>query len=198
MKTPKLKTIPNKNDHRFGELRAQAVLLEYGDFECSHSAMTAPMIRSLVNEFNGNLCFVYRHHPINSLHPYATMASIAAEAADQQSQFWPMHQLLFQYNDSLSYETILIIARRLKLDLIRFQADMEREDLLERVHQDHQSGERNKVESTPTFYLNNYLYEGEITYGSLRESIEKNIEQSKRPVPLSHKTRSSFFIERTM
>ena len=68
-------------------------LLEYGDFECPYCGMAEPIVRELLGDF-GDVRYVWRHLPLNDVHPHAQLAAEAAEAAAAQGAFWEMHDLL--------------------------------------------------------------------------------------------------------
>lgn len=167
-----LKTPPSLSDHRIGSLNAKIVLLEYGDFECPHCARTAPVIQRLVDEYAGNICFIYRHFPILKKHPDAGVAAVAAEAAGKQGKFWEMHDLLFQHSDQLAGDKMLFLARDINLNMRQFLNDLENEDLAQKVHEDFLSAKVNGVNSTPTLFLNGTHIQGVPDYQTLKEAME--------------------------
>ena len=56
-------------------------LVEYGDYECPYCGQAEVVIRELLDEFGDELRYVWRHLPLNDVHPNAQMAAEAAEAA---------------------------------------------------------------------------------------------------------------------
>ena len=54
------------------------------------------MIRELLADF-GDVRYVWRHLPLNDVHPHAQLAAEAAEAAAAQGKFWEMHDLLLAH-----------------------------------------------------------------------------------------------------
>jgi hypothetical protein len=45
---------------------------------------------------------VFRHFPLEEIHPHARAAATAAEAAGAQTDFWKMHEYLFEHQKALS------------------------------------------------------------------------------------------------
>src|ERR1700682_1114455 len=84
-------------DHILGASHAPVTVVEYGDFECPNCKQAAPAVKLLLERFPGRVRLVYRHFPLEQVHPHALHAALAAEAAAGQEKFWPMHDLLF-YN----------------------------------------------------------------------------------------------------
>src|SRR3954470_217846 len=90
-------TLPvTKVDHVLGPHDAALTLVEYGDFECPNCKQAAPAIKLLLERFGGSVRFVYRHFPLEEVHPHALLAAEAAEAAGGQGKFWQMHDELFE------------------------------------------------------------------------------------------------------
>ncbi len=48
---------------------------------------------------------MWRHLPLNDVHPHAQLAAEAAEAAAEQGAFWEMHDLLLQHQDDAATAT---------------------------------------------------------------------------------------------
>ena len=80
-------------------------LIEYGDYECPYCGQAEVVIRSLLDSFGDDLRYVWRHVPLNDVHPSAQMAAEAAEAAGAQGRFWEMHDRLLAQQDSSGRRT---------------------------------------------------------------------------------------------
>jgi len=179
MTKTKLKVPANQYDHRLGSLDAPVVVIEYGDFECPHCAAAAPIFERLLNDFESDLCFIYRHFPLAEIHPHAVLAAIAAEAADQQNEFWKMHKMLLQDFDVLSIDNIYFMAKTIGLDIDKFKKDLKRDELLEHIYKNYNGGLHSGVDATPTVYVNGNRFDEILTYDSLREEIEEELGQTR-------------------
>ena len=91
----------NAVDHTLGPADARVTVVEYGDFECPICKQAAPVVKLAMNRFAGRIRFVYRHFPLEDVHPHALLAAEAAEAAGGQGKFWQMHDLLFDNQNHL-------------------------------------------------------------------------------------------------
>src|SRR3977135_2326108 len=83
-------------DHALGASHAPVTIVEYGDFECPNCKQAAPAVKLLLERFEGKVRLVFRHFPLEEVHPHALHAALAAEAAGAQDRFWQMHDLLFE------------------------------------------------------------------------------------------------------
>lgn len=190
MEQAKLSLPAQSKDHVLGSLKAPLILVEYGDFECPYCAAAAPIVEKLLSDFDLSIAYVFRHFPLRDLHPHAELAALAAEAAALQSQFWPMHQLLFENSNRLSMGAVLSFVSDLEMDVGRFQDDFERGDLFAHIESDIRSGIDSDVQGTPTFYLNNFRIDGPTDYNYFKELFEGVLEhQTTRTRPSKEQER---------
>jgi protein-disulfide isomerase len=146
-------------DHVAGPEDAPVTLVEYGDYECPHCGRAHPIVQQVRKAMGAELRFAFRHFPLREIHPHAERAAEAAEAADAQGKFWPMHDLLFTHQDALEDSDLLAYASTLGLDVDQFKAELESGVHAARVRRDFRSGVRSGVNGTPTFFINGARFE---------------------------------------
>ena len=71
-----------------------------------------------------------------------------------------MHDALYENQPALGPELIEALARGLKLDMERFNNDLESGRFQERVKHDFMGGVQSGVNGTPTFFINGERYDG--------------------------------------
>jgi protein-disulfide isomerase len=160
-------------DHSIGPSHASVTVVEYGDFECPSCKQAAPAVKLLLAEFKDRIRFVYRHFPLEEVHPHARAAAEAAEGAGAQGKFWPMHDLLFDHQHALKSNHLQDYAQRLELDMARFTAEMTDTVYLQRVREHQQSGTASGVRATPTFFVNGTLHDVSFGIQSLFDEVAK-------------------------
>lgn len=131
------------------------VVLEYGDYECPYCARADMLLAGVAG-----VTHVFRHFPVVSKHPRARVLAHAAEAAGSQGAFWEMHDSLFGDQGRLDDPHLWERARRLGLDLDRFEADRRSPDVAARVERDFRTGVRAGVVRTPTLFVDGVQYPG--------------------------------------
>src|SRR4051812_17034872 len=109
----KLTPAVGKDDHIQGAADAPLVLVEYGDFQCSHCGQAYVIIKAIQKKFSGRLKFVFRNFPLNEAHPDAFNAALVAEAAAIQGKFWEMHDIIYENQDRLDLESLASYAQRI-------------------------------------------------------------------------------------
>jgi protein-disulfide isomerase len=168
-------TVPvsRTRDHIRGDPDAPVMLVEYGDFECPYCGEAYGVVKALESRLGPVLAVVFRHFPLVTVHPYAQLASEAAEAAGVQGKFWQMHDVLFERQDALEPEDLVDYARELGLQIDPFVRDLKDHRHAAKIRQDFTSGVRSGVSGTPSFFINGLKHEGSFDAASLLMSIEQ-------------------------
>jgi Na+/H+ antiporter NhaA len=154
-------------DHVLGALDAKVTLVWYGDFQCAHCRAAGEAVRELQARLGSGLAVVYRHLPLNDIHPHAQAAAEAAEAAAAQGQFWPMWAALYESQHDLRDERLIALADAIGLDVSRFAADLRTRRHALRIARDISSADDSGAAGTPTIFLNGRRYTGHIRADAL-------------------------------
>jgi protein-disulfide isomerase len=174
-RTFELAVAVNPSDHNLGASHAPVTVVEYGDFECPNCKQAAPAVKLLLERFPGRVRVVWRHFPLEEVHPHALHAALAAEVAAGQGKFWPMHDLLFDNQRHLKLPQLRSYAQRLELDMVRYDADMADTVYLQRVREDIEGGSASGVRSTPTFFLNGAVEDVSFGLQRLVDKVEAEL-----------------------
>ena len=157
-------------DHIRGPDDAPVTLVEYGDFECPYCGMAEPVIRDLLRDF-GDLRYVWRHLPLNDVHLHTQGAAEASEAAAGQGAFWEMYDLLLGNQDALTHDDLVGYARRLELDVERFEDDLNRQTGAAHIAEDVDGADLSGVSGTPTFFINGRRHYGAYDTETLSRAV---------------------------
>ena len=153
------------------------MVIEYGDYECPYCAQTDALLAAL-----SGVRRVFRHFPVTSKHPRARVLAHAAEAAALQGCFWEMHNSLMGDQGHLDPPHLWERARRLGLDLERFEADRRSAAVAERVARDFRSGVRAGVMTTPTLWVDGRPHAG-VPDGELLDRLRRSSASGTRTRP---------------
>ena len=153
------------NDPIIGNPDAPITIIEFSDFQCPFCArfhtQTLPLI---MNEYiqEGKVKLVFRDFPIQSIHPNALPASVAAECANEQSKFKEMHDALFEnqneWNNQETADALALFsqyATEIKLDQEVFDACLTSGKYIEEIRNDLEDGRDYGVSGTPGFFVGN-------------------------------------------
>jgi protein-disulfide isomerase len=159
-----------ERDHLRGPEGAPVTLVEYGDFECPYCGQAESVIRELLRD-SGDIRYVWRHLPLNDVHPHTELAAEAAEAAAAQDKFWEMHDVLLEHQDALTPSDLIGYAGELGLDADRFTEDLEKHNGAARVAEDVDGADLSNVSGTPTFFINGRRHYGAYDIDSLTQAV---------------------------
>ena len=172
------------NPHARGGERAAVTLEEFSDFQCPACGGLDPGLRKISRDYGDRVRWVFRNFPLTTIHKYAFISARAAEAAGAQGKFWEMHDILYDNQKewveaSEPRDLFASYASRLGLDVQRFRADLERQDLAERIMADLNRGNSLGVRGTPTIFVNGR----ELMPGKLptEEDVRREIDAALNP-----------------
>lgn len=176
-KSPVLKLPIGDRDHILGNAGAKIILVEYGDFECNLCGRAYPVLKELLQNFEGKVRFAFRNFPLKTIHPNAYDAALAAEAAGIQGKFWEIHDYMYENQNDLEISKLLDNAVMLGLDKEKLKMDLDSPSVLAKVREDFRSGVMSGVNGTPTFFIDGVRYNGTFYLWDISRAIERVLSQ---------------------
>ena len=147
--------IKDSGANALGSPTAQAVLVEYTDYQCPFCKRfhdeTLPELKKRYID-TGKLRYEVRDMPL-SFHPFAMSAAIAAYCSGQQDQFWPVHEALFQSQVALSAAKVRQIALGFGVNAAQFDACIANSASRQYVENNIAEATRIGINGTPGFIL---------------------------------------------
>jgi Na+/H+ antiporter NhaA len=168
-----------ERDHIRGPHDAAVTLIEYGDFECEYCGQAEVPIRELLSSFSDEVRYVWRHLPLNDVHPSAQMAAEASEAAAAQGAFWQMHDVLLEHPGELAPEDLVRYADELGLDSERMMEEVRHREHAARVSEDVVSADESGVSGTPSFFINGRRHYGAYDLTALTDAVRSARNRAK-------------------
>jgi protein-disulfide isomerase len=139
-----------------GSATAKVAIVEFSDFECPFCGRyTRDTVPQLLKEYvdTGKVKYVFRNLPLESIHPSALRAAVAAECAGDQGKYWPLHDYLYANQTALDAPSILNGARTAGLDVTRFQQCIASDKPTTRIKKDQADAQQAGAGSTPTIFI---------------------------------------------
>ena len=161
-----------------GPESAPAMIEEFADYQCPSCGFFNPVLKKLKEDYGDRLRVVFRHMPLQ-MHRNASLAARAAEAAGMQGRFWEMSDALYEGQKEWSElpnprPKFAEYAQRLGLDVARFNAEIDSQEIGNRILADMRRANSIGVNSTPTVFLNGYQVTN-LTEENLRKEIDQAI-----------------------
>lgn len=139
---------------------APITIVEFSDYQCPYCSRAEPIIAEVLKRYEGKVRFVYRHFPLDRIHPLARGASEAALCANDQGKFWEFHARLFEEGANMEPAGLTAHAEALELDLEAFGTCTKERRHQAQVEADLAAGREAGVSGTPAFFVNGIVLKG--------------------------------------
>jgi len=167
-----------------GPADAPVTIVKAFDFACPYCQRMAAPLTELVKEYNGKVRVVYANMVV---HPPARPAHLASCAAAKQGKykqfkdaFWDKGYAPYAASNggdatSLGEDNILVIAKGLGLDPVRFKTDMASSACEDRLTKDMAEMAKFHVNATPTFFINGKHVSGARSKAEFKQLIDEQL-----------------------
>ncbi|HJU38417.1 MAG TPA: thioredoxin domain-containing protein [Tahibacter sp.] len=164
--------------HR-GNAKSKVTLVEFSDYQCPYCARASKAVDAMLEARGGDVRYVVMPFPLDSIHPWARNAALAAQCAQQQKPdaFWALNDAYYAQQATFNKENVLPKSRELvaaaKLDLKRWDAcvgNPESKDYaraLAAIDGAVALGRSLGVNATPSFFVNGRKFAGVPTAAAL-------------------------------
>ena len=166
-----------------GPADAKVTIIEYASMTCSHCAAfhrdTWPTLKSRYID-TGKVRFTLREFPLD---PLATAAFMLARC-DGDAKYYPITDLLFDQQAAWAYvqkpqspvDAMEQMLRQAGFSKEKFEACLKDQALLDKIAADQKyASDILKVDSTPTFFINDRAVEGDRSYPALKAAIDESL-----------------------
>lgn len=100
-----LQAVDKNKDWIRGDKNAKISIIEFSDIDCPFCTRHHDTMNQLIEKYDGQINWVYRHFPLTSLHPEAFKKAEAAECVGElggNDKFWEYLDKLFAENETAS------------------------------------------------------------------------------------------------
>ncbi len=174
-KAPTKEVAVNKNDHIRGNANAPVTIVEYSDFQCPFCSKFHPTMMQALEEYPNEVRWVFKHFPLNSIHPEATPAAEASECAGEQGKFWEFADDLFDNQSRLGLTLYTELAENSGLDMDQFNECVSSRKYQDKVNSDLAEGTSIGVRGTPGSFVNGEAVPGAVPFSVLKGMIDATL-----------------------
>lgn len=170
-------------DHIRGNKDAKITLIEYSDFECPFCKRFHPTMQQALQEFDGDVRWIYRHFPLD-FHVNAQKEAEASECANElggNDAFWKYSDMIFERTQSngtgLPLTSLVPMAKELGLDEAKFKDCLDSGKYAGHVTDEMAAGSAAGINGTPGTFLidangNAQVISGAQPYEAVRAAIQ--------------------------
>lgn len=170
-----------------GPVGAPVVMIMWSDFQCPFCGQFARQTEpALIDRYvkHGTLRLEWRDFPY--LGPQSMPAARAARAAGEQGAFWAYHDALYALklppnSGQLTDQRLTAVAAGLHLDIGRFTAAMQSQQVADAVAADFTQGQNLGITGTPAFLINGTPIMGAQPEQTFDAAIDHAVAQATHP-----------------
>ncbi len=169
---PVAHSVTADDDPIFGKTAAPVTVVMFSDFECSACSATHPLLKKLLSAYPETVKLVVRDFPLESVHPNAFKAAVAANAARAQGKFFEYIETLYSNQQSLDDASLRKYAGEIGLNLKQFELDLASEKAVAEIRKDMADGVRFGARGTPTIFVNGVRVH-HVSSESLKRAVDR-------------------------
>ncbi len=158
---------------------APITIVEFSDYQCPFCKRAEPVVEEVLKRYPDQVRFVYRHFPLDQIHPRARPAAEASMCASEQGKFWEYHEAVFS-GQGLEEADLFAYGEATGLDKEKFKSCMEERRFKDAVDADYQAGREAGVSGTPAFFINGIMLSGAQPVDKFSAVIDQELKSAEK------------------
>lgn len=161
-----------------GSPDATVVIKDFSDFRCPHCKNAAyNLTPQLIEEYVRPGIVRFEFIPVVVTNEEGLVGGLAALCAEDQNQFWPYHDILFERQGEVEFnlENTTSFAEELGMNLEEFNDCMVSAKYTDQLVQNNDEFSASGGTGTPTFLVNDQLVVGGVEFDTVKELIEEKL-----------------------
>ncbi len=181
---PEIDKLKTEFQPSFGTPGAPVVLVLFSDFQCAYCKEEAKTLRrELPSAYPKQVRLYFKDFPLESIHPWARMASIAGRCIFRlnPNAFWTYHDWIYEHQQEITPENVKSKvmefgqAHEKEIDTLQLSRCLETRATEAEVDSNVADGKALQVNSTPTIFVNGRRLVGQVAWPNLRQIIDFEI-----------------------
>jgi protein-disulfide isomerase len=153
---------------------APVTIVEYSDFHCPYCRRVQPTLLQLLAKYPTQVRLIYKHLPLDSLHPQARLFAEASWCAAEQNRFWQFHDAVYAATNA-AMTPLTTFAGKSGLDVAQFESCVASGKAAPIVQAQADEGARFGVNGTPGFFINGRPISGAVPYDTFVRLIDEEL-----------------------
>lgn len=161
-----------------GNKDAWVTVVAWSDFQCPFCSRVVPTLKQIEETYKSDVRVAFKHNPLG-FHQRAMPAALAAECANEQGKFWPMHDALFANQQKLEDADLEGYAKQSGLDMGRFKSCYSSQKYKSRIEEQQRQGMALGARGTPAFFINGRFLSGAQPFPAFQALIDEELKKAK-------------------
>lgn len=168
-----------KKVNSFGDEKAPVTVIEFADMMCPMCQQDSPQLKKFAQEHPGKVRLVFRHYPIEQLHPLGGLSAAIGEVAADENKFWDYMDAVMKTGENIKDPArVFDIAKSVGMDVDKLKKRLNdaNDPAIERLTRDKAAAAALGITSTPTFIVKaDGMGVQAFGYGPLMEALNTGI-----------------------
>lgn len=167
-----------KTGHVLGVDADHMRMVEFSDYQCPFCKDFEKTLTAARDTLGGHLVVIYRHFPLEQIHPEARSAALAAECAGEQGRYADFHRALLEDPVSFSREEYIRLSQHVGIaDSTQFAQCIAAQRYQDRIDADIAAGKALGIHGTPSVLIGDTLYSGVMSLNELLGRLRRSAGQ---------------------
>jgi protein-disulfide isomerase len=153
---------------------APVTIIEYSDFHCPFCRRVQPTLLQLLAKYPTQVRLIYKHLPLDNLHPQARRFAEASWCAAAQNRFWQFHDAVYAAPNAAA-TPLSAFAGKSGLDVAQFESCVASGKAAPIVQAQADEGTRFGVNGTPGFFINGRPISGAVPYETFVRLVDEEL-----------------------
>ncbi|MFA6304307.1 MAG: DsbA family protein [Patescibacteria group bacterium] len=161
-----------------GNKNAKVKIVEFSDYQCPFCSRFHPTMQQVMADYGDKVAWIYKHFPLDSLHPNARPAAEASECVGEQKGndgFWQFTDGLYGEQDKIGPDFFKELAQKIGVNMSEFNNCVSSRKYQQKVEADYQEGLSYGVDGTPGSFVNGVPVKGALPYASVKQIIDSEL-----------------------
>ncbi|MDP2586805.1 MAG: DsbA family protein [Candidatus Komeilibacteria bacterium] len=161
-----------------GDKDAKVKIVEFSDFQCPFCSRFHPTMQQVMSEYGDQVAWIYKHFPLDSLHPQARPAAEASECVGEQKGndgFWKFTDGIYANQQTMGTALYEQLAQEAGANLNKFKECVSSRKYQQKVEADYQEGLSYGVDGTPGSFVNGVPVRGALPFESVKSIIDSQL-----------------------
>ena len=161
-----------------GPASAKITVIEFSDFQCPYCSKGKDTIEAVAKMYPNDVKIAFKNLPL-PFHNEAMPSAKAALAAHKQGKFWEFHDALFANQGKLSASFYEETAKKLGLNLEKFNADSNSPEIEAQIKAEMEVAQKNGIQGTPGFFVGGVAVKGAYPPEHFKKIIDRLLTSKK-------------------
>jgi protein-disulfide isomerase len=161
-----------------GNKNALVTVIAWSDFQCPFCSRVVPTLKQIEETYGKDVRIAFKHNPLG-FHQRAMPAALAAECANEQGKFFPMHDEMFANQRALEDADLEGYAKKIGLDMNRYKSCYSSQKHKSRIEAQQREGMQFGARGTPAFFINGRFLSGAQPFTAFQALIDEELKKAK-------------------